>query len=255
MTLVLAFPSCNSSALGRFDPRWKLAGLVLAAVAVALLRTLLPTVTAALATLLLACLARLPLGWMLGRLGGVALVMALFLIWIPFAHPGTGLRWHLGWFSLSAAGSTLAVLLLTKALTVVTLMLVLLATTPLEDICKAAHALFIPGVLVQLVLLTYRFVFVVAEEFVRLRTALRVRGYRNRGNWRSYRTIGQVAGTLLVRSHDRAERVGQAMRCRGFDGCYRSLHAMQTRLFDGVVFVVIVACAVGLLAWDTLGHP
>src|SRR5437868_4244073 len=80
--------------------------------------------------------------------------------------------------------------------------------------------------------LTYRYTFLLAEELGRLRIALRVRGYRNRANLHSYRTIGHVAGTLLVRSHERAERVGQAMRCRGFDGRFRSLTAFRTRWPD-----------------------
>ena len=139
-------------------------------------------------------------------------------------------------------------------LTVVCLMLALLATAPVQDTVKAAHALRLPDILVQLVLLTYRFVFLAAENSALVADYLEVRGYRNRGSRHSYRTIGQVAGTLLVRSHDRAVRVGQAMRCRGFDGCYRSLHEFHTRLADIVAFAMIVGCAVALLAWDFLGR-
>jgi cobalt/nickel transport system permease protein len=178
--------------------------------------------------------------------------LALLLAWLPFVDPDPGPRWDLGWITLSPAGLILAALIFVKALTVVSLMLALLATAPLQDTFKAAHALRVPGALVHLVLLTHRFVFLVAEEFGRLRTALRVRGFRNRGNWHSYRTVGQVAGTLLVRSHDRAERVGQAMRCRGFDGCFRSLHEFSTRLVDILAFGLIVGCAAALLAWDFL---
>ena len=36
-------------------------------------------------------------------------------------------------------------------------------------------------------------------------------------------TLGQVSGTLLVKAYERAESVGQAMRCRGFDGQFRAL--------------------------------
>lgn len=255
MTLALDFPACNNSPLGRLDPRWKLAALMLAALATALLQMLPTIVAASLGTLVLVPLSRLPPRWLLLRLCGVALVMTLFLAWLPFVHPQAGPSWHVGWITLAPAGVHLAVLLLVKALVVVTLMLILLATSPLQDTCKAAHALHFPGVLVQLVLLTYRFVFLVAEEFSRLRIALRVRGFRNRGNWQSYHTIGQVAGTLLVRGHDRAERVGQAMRCRGFDGTFRSLHTMRTRLADMVAFGAIAGLAVTLVAWDFAVRP
>ncbi len=240
MTLALHFPECTRSLVGRLDTRWKLAALMLAATTTALLQTLPPVLLASMGTLVLVVLARLPPRWLLARLGSVALVLTFFLAWLPFAHPEAGVSWHLGWLSVSPAGVTLAVVILIKALSVVSLMMALLATAPLQDTFKAAHALRVPGFLIHLLLLSYRFVFVVAEEFGRLRIALRVRGFRNRGTWHCYRTIGQVAGTLLVRGHDRAERVGQAMRCRGFDGSFRSLHTFHTRPRDILAFIGIV---------------
>src|SRR5262249_34976662 len=118
---------------------------------------------------------------------------------------------------------------------------------------KAAHALRLPGVFVQVVLLTYRYVFVVAAELGRLRVALRARGFRARANRHTYRTVGNVTGMLLVRSHERAERVAQAMRCRGFDGRFRSLTEFRTTPADVLAFVVIAGSAAGLVAWDLLG--
>jgi cobalt/nickel transport system permease protein len=133
---------------------------------------------------------------------------------------------------------------------VVTLVLSLWATSPWQVTLKAARALRLPGLLVQLLGLTYRYLFLLAEEMQRLRVALRVRGYRNRADLHSYRTVGQVAGTLLVRSHERAERVGQAMRCRGFDGTYRTLADFRTRGADVLAFGLIVGGAAGLVFWD-----
>jgi cobalt/nickel transport system permease protein len=110
--------------------------------------------------------------------------------------------------------------------------------------------LHVPRVLIHLMLLTVRYLFLLADEFIRLRTALRVRGFRNRADLHSWRTIGQVAGTLLVRGHDRAERVHQAMRCRGFNGSFQCLHAFQARAVDVVLGAMVLAAAVAVLAWD-----
>ena len=84
--------------------------------------------------------------------------------------------------------------------------------------------------------------------------ALRVRGFRNRPDLHSYRTIGQVAGTLLVRSHERSERLAQAMRCRGFDGRFRSLHAFRTTVADVLAFALVVGYAACVLAGDWAGR-
>ena len=139
--------------------------------------------------------------------GGRGLFVALFTLPLPFLLDGPG-PVSVGPLTVSWCGLGLAVFVAAKALTVLTLMLVLLASAPLEDTLKAAHALRVPGLLVQLAVLTYRYIFVLAGELARLRVALRVRGYRNRANRHSYRTVGHVAGALLVRGYERAERVG-----------------------------------------------
>jgi cobalt/nickel transport system permease protein len=64
--------------------------------------------------------------------------------------------------------------------------------------------------------------------------------------------VGNVTGTLLVRSLERAERVGQAMRCRGFDGRFHSLAEFRTRGRDVLLFLVMVGAAAALLLWDLL---
>jgi cobalt/nickel transport system permease protein len=86
-----------------------------------------------------------------------------------------------------------------------------------------------------------------------LRIALRVRGFRNAMTAHAYRTVGQVTGTLLVRGSDRAEHVAQAMRCRGFDGRFRTLTEFRTRPADVLMFVLTVGVAGGLVAWDLYG--
>ncbi len=252
MTLVIDFPDCSRSLVGQFDPRWKIVGLLSAAFGTTLLHDLPPALVAGAGAILLSLLARLPFKWLMVKLATILAVMSFFLVWLPFVHVTDGARWDLGVLTLAPDGLRLAALILLKAVTVFTLMVVLLASAPLQETLKAAHALHVPGPLVHLVQLAYRFVFVVADEFSRLRTALRVRAFHNRPNWHSYRTVGQVAGTLLVRSHDRAERVAQAMRCRGFDGCFRSLHDFRTGWTDVIAFALIVGTTAALLGWDHL---
>jgi cobalt/nickel transport system permease protein len=177
------------------------------------------------------------------------LFLSPFVISLPFLVHRPDAALSLGPWTVPY-GLGVALILSLKALAVVALMLVLLATSPLDATLKAAHSLWIPGLLVHLALLTYRYLDVLSAELRRLRVAIQVRGYRSRGARRRYRTIGHVAGTLLVRGIERADRVGQAMRCRGFDGRYRSLAPFQTRSLDVVAFLALAGMAVGLLLWD-----
>lgn len=250
MTLAFDDLPGMDSWMGRRDPRWKLAALLGAAGVASVLQTLTTMGMALAGSLVLVALSRLPLRWYFRRLGVVLLVLAPFLLVLPLVQRDAGPAWHLGIMRLSAHGFNVALLLACKALTITTLMLILLATSPLHVTFQAAQALHMPRFFVHLALLTYRYLFVLAEELARLRVALRVRGYRNRATLHSYRTVGHVAGTLLVRGSERAERVSQAMRCRGFDGRFRTLTIFQTTSVDVVMFITLGSGAVGLLLWD-----
>ncbi len=250
MTLLLDVPASRHSALCRLDPRWKLAALGFAILAVALIQTPGPALAAFAASLILVWAARLPTRWYAGRVGAALLVPLLLALGMPWTPHPTDAVAQVGGAVVSLSGLARALTLLAKVAAIVSLMLVLLATAPVHETFKAAQSLYAPAWLVQLALLSYRYVFLLAEEFARLRTALRVRGYRNRAGVHSYRTIGQVTGTLLVRGHERSERVGQAMRCRGFDGRFRALHDFRTRAADVLFLAGAVLAAAALLAWD-----
>jgi len=243
MTLVFDLPECAPTVVQRLDPRWKLASVLVVTLACALLQTLGPALAALAGALAVVLLARLPAFWYLRRRGLAMAMFALFLIWLPLTIDD-------GRLAFSWTGFERLAVLSAKLAAMLSFMLVLLATTPMHHLFKAAGALHIPRLLVLLMLLTYRYVFLLMEEFARLRTALRVRGFRNRANLHSYRTIGQVAGTLLVRSHERSERVAHAMQARGFDGQFRSLDDFSARPADVLGFSMILGYALALIAWD-----
>jgi cobalt/nickel transport system permease protein len=245
MTLAFVLPPCPDSPLSRLDPRWRLAALALAGLAVTLLQSLPATLCGLGGALLLVCLARLPLRWVGERLAAVMVVLLLFVVPLPFLLGDEAPIWSWGWLQVSWTGVRLALLLSAKGLALLSLALVVLGTAPLEVNLKAAHALRVPGLLVHLALLAFRYLFVLGEELGRLRVAVRVRGYRNRMSRHCYRTIGHLAGTLLVRGDERAERVGQAMRCRGFTGELRTLTSFRTRPLD-------IAASTGIVLVSTL---
>ena len=60
-----------------------------------------------------------------------------------------------------------------------------------------------------------------------------------------------LVGMLLIRSHDRAERVRAAMLCRGFRGKFYDLKDFSMRNMDYVVmFLMLIATTgIALLQW------
>jgi cobalt/nickel transport system permease protein len=252
MTSALELLPASPSLLTRLDPRWKLGGILVLVVAVVLLQALPTAGVAFLLALLLVAIARLPARWLTARLAAAGVFLLLLVVWLPFTLDGPGIVWRFGPLRLSEYGMRMAALLCAKALAILLLIVVLLTTAPLDATLKAAHALRVPSLFLQLLSLAYRYLFLLGGELARLRIALRVRGYRNRANRHSYETIGHVAGSLLVRSYERAERVGQAMRCRGFDGRFWTLNEFHTRVPDVIAFVFLLTSAAGLVLGDWL---
>jgi cobalt/nickel transport system permease protein len=208
--------------------------------------------TALAMTLVLAAIARVPGRWFCSRVAVAAVALSPFLIILPLTVDRGGSSFTIAGIPLSVAGFIAAGALICKTIAIVGLMLILLASAPLHETLRAAQRLHVPGLLIQLSQMSYRYLFLLLDELNRIRVALRVRGFRNRMNRHSYHTVGRIAGTLLVRGSERADRVAQAMRCRGFDGTFRGIDAFRTTLIDVVAFAVIAAAYATLLVWDVI---
>jgi cobalt/nickel transport system permease protein len=117
----------------------------------------------------------------------------------------------------------------------------------------ALEHLFVPRKLTLLYCLTVRYVATFKQEYDRLRTAMRVRGFVPRTDLHTLRSYGQLVGMLLVRSFDRSERVLAAMKCRGFRGTFWMLEHFAFGRHD-LVFGILTAAvllAMGCGAWWT----
>lgn len=108
--------------------------------------------------------------------------------------------------------------------------LALIATTGIDALCAATRLMRVPQVLVNQFLFTYRYLYVLLEEVGR---TVRAYSLRSPENGRiGFRAWGSLVGLLLLRSVDRAQRIHQAMLCRGFDGEIRLVRCFQLRLAD-----------------------
>lgn len=107
-----------------------------------------------------------------------------------------------------------------RAVLTVTAAIILVATTGFQALCEALEKFKLPTIFILQLLFLYRYIFVLADEGVRIARArqLRACGQRNLG----MRHFGSLAGQLLLRTWERAERIHMAMLARGFSGEIRS---------------------------------
>jgi cobalt/nickel transport system permease protein len=252
MTLAFRDPTIPDSPLARWDPRWKLAAVLLAAFAAVSLQHPGPAAIAAAAALGLAVFGRIPFPAIAGRTGLLLLATLPFVIFVPLTQGADSPGWGVGPLHVSRPGLVAAAVVALRVLAVGLLALVLTRTAPLSRTLAAAHALRVPGVLVQVAQLAHRYTFVLAAEVRRLRVALRARGFCAGTDRHTYRTVGRSVGSLLVRGGDRADRVADAMRCRGFDGTYRTAAAFRTTAADALSFLAATAGTITLVLIDRL---
>jgi cobalt/nickel transport system permease protein len=235
--------------LALLDPRARVIALLAFAVVVVALHRIGPVAAALVAALLFAALFRLPPATALRRLLAAQASLALLLVTLPFSIPGEAL-FHVGPFAASAEGCLRAATIALKANAILVAAMALLGTLDASRVGHALHRLRAPASLVHLLLFTVRYLGRLEEELARLRNAMRARAFRPRSDRHTWRSLGQLAGMLLVRSAARAERVMQAMRCRGFTGRLYVLDELRWRVSDGAFAAIFAVGIAGLVALD-----
>ena len=235
--------------LHRWDARWKFVAFVLIAGVSASVHTLTGAMFAFIVSLLTLITAGLPLRVLLTRLGAVHLFLVPCFIVLPFTMPGEPL---LSGYAMTREGLELAALLYLRAIAIVSFSIVLIYTTPMNRLLQAIEALYCPKTLVQITMLTFRYIHTLWMEFVRIRCALSVRAFQNRASLRVYQTWANVIGMTLVRSLERTERVHRAMKCRGYNGRLQRLHSFAAQPMDGIKLFVCIALSVVILYGDRM---
>jgi len=171
--------------------------------------------------LVVASSGEVPLG-LLGRKLLFALPFVLFVgLFNPFFdHAVVG---RVGGIALTGGWVSFASILLRSALTVGAA-LTLVAVTGMPALCAGMERLGAPRAFVVQLLFLYRYLFVLAEEGLRMARARQLRSFGRRGV--GMRAAASMLGHLLLRTLDRAERVYQAMKARGFTGEVRLLRPL-----------------------------
>lgn len=151
-------------------------------------------------------------------------------------------------FVLTDNGILLIVILLLKALIVVTYSLFFLMTTRYQHFSAMIYRIF-PSPIDQIFLMTYRFLFLTLAMIGSILKAVRSRGgglihsIHMQG-----RLFAEIFALVFIRSFERSERVHKAMIARGFSGSYGTAAEvpglrMSEYLFVGVSAALVLAVA------------
>ncbi len=188
----------------------------------------------------LTILAQLPPLYVLKRSSVVLPFVLMVAVFIPFMGHGEMAGSYNVWVwrvSFNHEGLLVLWNMLVKSWLSALALILLSSTTRFSDLLKGLERLGVPRVMVMILSFMYRYIFVLADEVMRMRRARDSRGGLGTRLWgreqlRQIRTVGNMIGTLFIRSYERAERVYGAMVARGFDGQVRTLSDLRFRRAD-----------------------
>jgi cobalt/nickel transport system permease protein len=232
-----------ASPVHRLDPRAKIAGLAgITLVGVSTPLEAWPAFAAcALALAAVAAVAGLGPRLILARVRVILPLVVFVAAFVPFVRGGPSVE--VGPLALSEAGLATFALVSVKAAIGAGSAVLLGATTSFPDLLHGLERLRAPRLLIVIAGFMYRYVFVIADEARRMRTALVARGYRPRHLGQAG-ALGRMVTALFLRSYERGERVYVAMLARGYAGTMPRFAALS---FGRADTVFLAALALTLL--------
>ena len=204
------------------------------------------------AALTLVKLSNIPKDFIISGIKWVALFLIPFLIIMPITYPGEADLYLLG-LPFSWPGFRLAMLIIIKALAIVLTSYVMFTSARFVNSMTALQDLKCPAVFVQMLLFTYRYIFVFIDEMRRMDTAMKARGFIKKADRYTLKVLGNFVGTLLIRSFERTERIYKAMLSKGYQGEFYSMQVFSVTSSDYVKAAGCGIVALLLISLDNAG--
>ncbi|NEQ24872.1 MAG: cobalt ECF transporter T component CbiQ, partial [Microcoleus sp. SIO2G3] len=141
---------------------------------------------------------------------GVVVIGTLF-------HEGGAVLFQFGWLRITSEGLTVLGSVSWKSLLSLLMMNLLVLTTSIPALLHGMTALKMPPLIVAIIASMYRYIGVLSEEFSSMRRAAASRNLTGSAHWQRL-VVGNMFGSLFIRTYERGDRVYQAMLARGYTG-------------------------------------
>ncbi len=145
-----------------------------------------------------------------------------------------------------------------RSIVIVTFILVVVnSEESFFEIIYGLDDLKLPGLLTNLLFLSYHFFNLIQKEFSRILDARSNRMYSEGSimKLRSLKLIGNILGASLARSFKRAEYISASLSAKGFSGTSTFSHPEKPWTRSGVlfiIFIVIISCFISIYGQNSL---
>ncbi len=153
------------------------------------------------------------------------------------------------WFSSSPVLLNTALLILTRVMGGVAAMNFLTLTTPLVDLIELSRRWHVPGILVDLTVLMYRFIFVLLGSLEVMRKAQQSRLGYNTTYWRAMNSAALLGSRLFIETFQRSRVLQTALESRGYEGGMFQVLAMDYEIDYRLIRIGWGIVASLFLAW------
>jgi cobalt/nickel transport system permease protein len=245
----------GNSPLHRLDARIKIICTVIAVFSIVFLSHWELALLFFAASIGLVLYARASMKVYLKRLLLPLLIIVFVAITLPLTYGTTQVAVVPGlMLSVYSEGVAFAILIFTRCLAAVAVLNLLILVTPITTVMDSLAWFHVPSVVIDTMMLMFRYVSVVSEESTRMYRAQESRcGHSRRVSYlRKIANFGSIAGALLMRAFDRAIKVGDAMASRGYTGKYTlfTYEKQQLPTRDLIVGLLTVSASIALVIMD-----
>ncbi len=183
-------------------------------------------------------LSRSTLSVLLKRVAIESTFLGVVLLGTLFRQGGTVL-WQWGSLQITTLGLMILGSVAFKALLCLLMLNLLVLTTPVPALLNALIVLKVPPLLVAILASMYRYIAVLIEEFQKMRQAATARNLMRYSRWQRL-IMGNMIGSLFIRTYERGDRIHQAMLSRGYTGLPPAVTFSKVRQPDIKVLTLTV---------------
>jgi cobalt/nickel transport system permease protein len=163
----------------------------------------------------------------------------------------------LRFFTLTAwqEGAMLGLLLFMRIMAAVTFATLLAFSTPMIEILETLRLWRVPGVVIDIADMMYRYVFIIQDTAHAMHRAQLCRMGESAPWSRRVGDIGRLASSVLIKSLDRSTRIYQAMLSRGYNETTADMRfftapiSHRDKSIAGTGVLVMLALAIANLRW------
>lgn len=233
-----------------WDPRAKIISFSFLIICLALLPNLSSSFLGFILAIIMVMLSKIPFVFVLKQLRWVILFILFFFVIMPLTVPGEKIV-RLNFITISWQGLKLSSLIALRAISICMVVLVMIGTMKFHRTLKALEKLKLPNKLVQMIMFTYRYIFVLLGELGRMSTAARARLFKKKTNIHTLKITGNLTGMLFIQGFERTQAVYNAMTSRGYKGKLKTQDEFRfsKRDFLKAFLIITVAVTLALLGW------